>query len=61
MLLDAAKCQGYNSYRFWIIKGKPTAGVKLLSPYHTQTRVKQEVPSQRRKSAKKSLQKYLIK
>ena len=23
MLLDAAKCQGYSFYRFWLIKGKP--------------------------------------
>ena len=33
MLLNAAKCQGYSFYRFWVIKGKPTrAGVKLLPP-----------------------------
>ena len=31
MLLNASKCQGYGSYRFWVIKGKPTGGeVKLL-------------------------------
>ena len=24
MLLNAAKCQGYSLYRFWVIKGKPT-------------------------------------
>ena len=24
MLLNAAKCQGYSFYRFWIIKGKTT-------------------------------------
>ena len=24
MLLNAAKCQGYNFCRFWVIKGKPT-------------------------------------
>ena len=24
-LLNAAKCQGYGFYRFWVIKGKPTA------------------------------------
>ena len=23
MLLNAAKCQGHNFYRFWLIKGKP--------------------------------------
>ena len=27
MLLNAAECQGYRFYRFWVIKGKPT-GVK---------------------------------
>ena len=26
MLLNAAKCQGHSSYRFWVIKGKPTGG-----------------------------------
>ena len=26
ILLNAAKFQGYNSYRFWVIKGKPTGG-----------------------------------
>ena len=26
MLLNAAKCQGYSFYRFWVIKGKPTGG-----------------------------------
>ena len=34
MLLNAAKCQGYSFYRFWVIKGKPTGGgggVNLLS------------------------------
>ena len=24
MLLNAAKCQGYNFYCFWVIKGRPT-------------------------------------
>ena len=28
MLLNAAKCQGCSFYRFWVIKGKPTGGVK---------------------------------
>ena len=32
MLLNAAKCQGYSFYRFWVIKGKPT--------WPTQIRVK---------------------
>ena len=26
MLLNAAKFQGYSSYRFWVIKEKPTDG-----------------------------------
>ena len=26
MLLNAAKCQGYGFYRFWVIKGTPTDG-----------------------------------
>ena len=26
VLLNAAKCQGYSFYRFWVIKGKPTGG-----------------------------------
>ena len=26
MLLNAAKCQSYSFYRFWVIKGKPTGG-----------------------------------
>ena len=29
MLLNAAKLQSYSSYRFRVIKGKPTGGVKL--------------------------------
>ena len=29
MLLNAAKFQGYSFYRFWVIKGKSTRGVKL--------------------------------
>ena len=28
MLLNAAKCQGYSLYCFWVIKGKQTAGKK---------------------------------
>ena len=27
MLMNAAKCQGYSFYRFWLIKGKPTRGL----------------------------------
>ena len=26
MLLNAAKCQGYSVYHFWVINGKPTGG-----------------------------------
>ena len=26
MLLNAAKCQGYTFYRFWVIKEKPAGG-----------------------------------
>ena len=33
ILLNAEKCQGYSFYRFWVIKGKPTGEVKLLSPH----------------------------
>ena len=32
MLLNAAKCQGYSFYRFWVIKGKPRG--KTTSPPH---------------------------
>ena len=28
-LLNTVKCQGYSFNRFWVIKGKPTRGVKL--------------------------------
>ena len=28
MLQNAAKCQGYSFYRFWVIMGKPTGGVE---------------------------------
>ena len=40
MLLIAAKCQGYSFHRFWIIKEKPTLGVKFLPPPAIQIRVK---------------------
>ena len=26
MLLNGAKCQGYNFYHSWVIMGKPTSG-----------------------------------
>ena len=32
MLLNVAKFQGYSFYRFWVIKGKPTGGIKLPPP-----------------------------
>ena len=34
MLQNAAKCQGYSFYRFWVISGKPTWGQIKLSPTH---------------------------
>ena len=44
MLLNAAKFQSYSFYRFWVIKRKPTGGVKLPPapppPSTTQIRVK---------------------
>ena len=32
ILLNATKFQGYNVYRFWVIKRKPTGGIKLSPP-----------------------------
>ena len=32
MLLKASKFQGYSFYRFWVIKGKPTGGIKSPLP-----------------------------
>ena len=32
ILLNAAKFQGYSSYCFWVIKGKPTGGRKITLP-----------------------------
>ena len=29
MLIDAAKCQDYNLYHFWVIKEKPTGGGRV--------------------------------
>ena len=37
MFLNAAKCQGYSIYCFWVIKGKPTGG-KI--PPHPLTQIK---------------------
>ena len=31
MLLNAAKCQGYSFYHFWVIKGKQTGGEGCLN------------------------------
>ena len=41
ILLNAAKCQGCSFYRFWVIKGKPAQGIKLLPPPPIQIRVKE--------------------
>ena len=38
MLLNAAKCQGYSFYRFWVIKGNPTGDAKI-TPSPTLIRV----------------------
>ena len=35
MLLNTAKSQGYSLYCFWVIKGKPTGGVKITPLPHT--------------------------
>ena len=40
MLLNAAKCQGYSFYRFWVIKEKPTGRGEGITPHNTQIRVK---------------------
>ena len=32
MLLNISKCQGYSSYRFWVIKRKPTGEDKITPP-----------------------------
>ena len=44
MLLNAAKCQGYSFYRFWVIKEKPTRvawGGGITSPF-TQIRINEK-------------------
>ena len=43
MLLNAAKCQGYSFYRFWVIKGKLTEGVKLPPPTQILVNRKQQI------------------
>ena len=39
-LLNAAKCQGYSSYHFWVIKGKPTGDKITAPPSITQISIK---------------------
>ena len=39
MLLNAAKCQDYSFYRFWVLKGRPKRGDSLPPPLSTQIRV----------------------
>ena len=39
ILLNAANWQGYNSYRFWVIKGKPTRRRGVTPTSTTQIRV----------------------
>ena len=39
MFLNAAECQGYSFYDFWVIKGKAT-GCKIVSFSFTKIRVK---------------------
>ena len=45
MLLNAAKCQGYSFYRFWVVKGKPKGG-KITPPPHTHTHTQIRVKEQ---------------
>ena len=33
LLLNAAKCQGYSFYHFWVIKGKPTGEGGKITPH----------------------------
>ena len=42
MLLNAAKCQSYNFYRFWVIKEKPTREGKSIPSAPSQIRVNNE-------------------
>ena len=44
ILLTDTKFQGYSPFRFWVIKGKPTKGVKLPPP-RPPTRIKVNNPS----------------
>ena len=58
MLLNAAICQGYSFYRFWVIKGKPTGGdevkCKITPSRHHQIRINRSVFSY------KAFQSYLF-
>ena len=40
MLLNAAKFQDYNSYNFWVIKGKQTGGGGKITAGPTQISIK---------------------
>ena len=42
IVLNAAKCQGYSFYRFWVIKEKPTREGKSIPPPPSQIRVNNE-------------------
>ena len=49
-LLNGAKCQSFSSYRFWVIKGKPTGGkitphpgLIQLSKMHVAGRFKMQI------------------
>ena len=60
MLLNAANCTGYSLYRFWVIKGKPTGGVKLHSLEHyLQSASVSLAVVQRRQAGKQGRDRYL--
>ena len=40
MLLNAAKCQGYSFYSFWVIKGKPAGGGGKITTTTTTTQIR---------------------
>ena len=40
MLLNAAKCQGYSFYRFWVTKEKPTSKITKFYPPSPRLRLK---------------------
>ena len=43
MLLNVSKCQAYSFNHFWVIKGKPTGGLKLSLPPSTRLGVKKKI------------------